>query len=622
MNGIELLCFLAASAVAVMALLYQRRRVRLARPVCGAALVAGLAAAATFPGAYEPIPAGAIPAQSRQRGYVSSKTCRSCHPSEHRSWHGTYHRTMTQVVVPETVLADFEGSQFEYRGRMFHFQRHDDTFWVVTTNLSTDAVESRRRVVMSTGSHHYQIYWAQGEDYTEPLEVPIYWSIALARWVPKPLTVLQPPDSPDTMGHWNSHCIKCHSTGGVPGYDPQYEVLSSEVGEFGISCEACHGPGEEHVRRYQNPWNRYRRRLNSEPDTTIVNPARCSKVASTLVCGRCHIDGKEHDRLEFLTQGFPFLPGDGDLATSFELTDFDNPSPGKEEHVASLFWADGTCRTGGDELNAHLRSPCFQRGELTCLSCHSMHESDPDDQLAAGMRGNQACLQCHKEYATDVSTHTHHAADSPGSLCYNCHMPHTSYALSTAMRSHRIGSPNVAVSAQHGRPNACNLCHVDRSLDWAAKHLTSWYDTPTVALNDEQRRVSAVLLWMLKGDALQRAIAAWHLGWEPAREASGDRWQARFLAQLLQDPYAQVRLIASGSLRRMPGFDNFEYDFLSDRRLQREAAGRAVDHWRPLSSVTDERRDALLLDEHGRVDPELLKRLLDERDDSPISIPE
>ena len=27
--------------------------------------------------------------------YVSSDTCRSCHPQEYDSWHGSYHRTMT-----------------------------------------------------------------------------------------------------------------------------------------------------------------------------------------------------------------------------------------------------------------------------------------------------------------------------------------------------------------------------------------------------------------------------------------------------------------------------------------------------------------------------------------------
>ena len=27
--------------------------------------------------------------------YIGSASCRSCHPAEHASWHGSFHRTMT-----------------------------------------------------------------------------------------------------------------------------------------------------------------------------------------------------------------------------------------------------------------------------------------------------------------------------------------------------------------------------------------------------------------------------------------------------------------------------------------------------------------------------------------------
>ncbi|GIT04746.1 MAG: hypothetical protein CM1200mP29_01570 [Verrucomicrobiota bacterium] len=72
-----------------------------------------------------------------------------------------------------------------------------------------------------------------------------------------------------------------------------------------------------------------------------------------------------------------------------------------------------------------------------------MHKSDPDDQLARGMRGNQACLQCHDEMAE------HHRAHPTrrrlvGSNCTNCHMPHTSYGLLKAIRGHTIETPKVA----------------------------------------------------------------------------------------------------------------------------------------------------------------------------------
>src|SRR5215470_12242079 len=41
--------------------------------------------------------------------YVSSRTCRACHPSQYASWHRSYHRTMTQVATPQSVSASFDG---------------------------------------------------------------------------------------------------------------------------------------------------------------------------------------------------------------------------------------------------------------------------------------------------------------------------------------------------------------------------------------------------------------------------------------------------------------------------------------------------------------------------------
>ncbi|MCR9291587.1 MAG: cytochrome c3 family protein [bacterium] len=618
MNVFELLCMLAVAVVAALLLLHRRRDRKLTRPLVSFAALVGLAAGATFPGGYEPVPTGTIPYQVRHSDYVTSKTCRNCHPDEHRSWHRTFHRTMAQVVTPETVVADFNNSQVDLGGVYYQFVRRGDTYWVDAK--SPGAPLTSMRVLMSTGSHHYQVYWVESPRHTEPFEVPLYWNIELARWVPKPETVIEPPGTPDSMGNWSYECIRCHSTGGVPGYDPQQQNLNARVAEFGISCEACHGPGRKHVEYYQNPWNRYRQRLHGQPDSTIVNPARLSKLGSTYVCGRCHSNFLERDFQDFMQNGFHFLPGDEDFSSSFLLSDFDNPI--SDEAVAHLFWKDGTCRTGGDELNGHVKSPCFQQGQLTCISCHSMHDSDPNDQLAAGMQGNQACLQCHDSLADDISAHTHHAVNSSGSLCYNCHMPHTSYALSTAMRSHRIDSPSVKVSAQTGRPNACNLCHVDRTLQWSAEHLSSWFGAEPVELSDEQQQVSANLLWLLKGNAIQRAIAAWHMGWEPARTASGDQWQAPFLAKLLQDPYAQVRLLSSQSLMQLPGFSDFEYDFLDDSRELMDATSRGLKQWQPVAGFSDAMRDALLLDAQGQVDWQRTQRLLDQRDDSPVSIRE
>jgi predicted CXXCH cytochrome family protein len=137
----------------------------------------------------------------------------------------------------------------------------------------------------------------------------------------------------------------------------------------------------------------------------------------------------------------------------------------------------------GRDYNGLIESACFQSGTLSCLSCHSMHESDPVDQLNTAAEGNEACLQCHETYRDRIEQHTHHPEDSAGSTCYNCHMPHTVYGLLKSIRSHYIDSPDAVESSRVGRPNACNLCHLDRSHEWTANYLSEWYGYPPAELS-------------------------------------------------------------------------------------------------------------------------------------------
>ncbi len=71
-----------------------------------------------------PVPEGAIPKVDRTGDYVSADTCKKCHPGAHASWHDTFHRTMTQVVSPETVAGDFDGRDYEVEGRGPRLQAH------------------------------------------------------------------------------------------------------------------------------------------------------------------------------------------------------------------------------------------------------------------------------------------------------------------------------------------------------------------------------------------------------------------------------------------------------------------------------------------------------------------
>jgi len=202
-------------------------------------------------------------------------------------------------------------------------------------------------------------------------------------------------------------------------------------------------------------------------------------------------------------------------------------------------------------------------------------------------------------------------------------MPYTSYGLLKAIRSHTISSPSVKESLTTGRPNACNLCHLDKSLGWTSDVLTKWYGQAPADLSDDDRTFAASLVWMLRGDAGQRALVAWAMGWQPAQQASGSDWIPVFLSTLFDDPYDAVRFIAYRSMRSLPGMSTFRGDFLASAPKRRQDIQAIADAWRGRRSGSAGRIDpALLFNTDGSVRLDVVNRLLQAQDRHPMRLNE
>ena len=503
------------------------------------------------------------------------------------------------------------------------------------------------RVVMTTGSHHMQNYWIRrpgdgagplGPDDGALIQVPWIWLIQEGRWVPNQDSFLGPPRASVEMPiRWNAMCSQCHSVATEPWASEGDLGFDTRTVELGIACEACHGPAEEHVRFYRSPVRRYLRYFRplqgqDAPDPTIVNPEKLEPHRSVETCAQCHSFGEWRDREEFRRTGVPFRAGDqlDRYLQVFRYTE--DPEDPRLLQILEAdplaldgrFWRDGTIRVAGREYNGFIEDAHFTGSELTCLSCHSMHEyAEADSQLAPDAAGNRSCLRCHGEFADEIPEHTRHPPGSSGSECMNCHMPRTTYGLFSAMRSHRIDNPSARAAVESGRPNACNLCHLDKTLEWTSQYLNEWYGQPLVELEQDERSVAAAALRILKGDAVQRTIVGWHMGWEAAQEASGSSWMAPYLVQLLTDSYSATRQVAYRSIVTLPGFQDFEYDYVAPRSEREAKVAQAVELWRRFWRGGTEGAEArLLIDEDARIDSDQWLRLLGERDQTPLEIVE
>ncbi len=94
------------------------------------------------------------------------------------------------------------------------------------------------------------------------------------------------------------------------------------------------------------------------------------------------------------------------------------------------------------------------------------------------------------------------------------------------------------------KPNACNLCHLDKTSTWAEAEMARLWRgvTPTV-----EAFVPASVMGVLMGDAAERVIWADAFGDPDAIKTSGDDWELPVLAMAERDPYSVIRFIARRS---------------------------------------------------------------------------
>jgi hypothetical protein len=571
-------------------------------------------------------------------GFTGSSSCTSCHEDQHKSWHASFHRTMTQKVDVDSFMELIGARKVKVAGVDYEFTREGNRCFVKFDDPIESAVETvKKELVLLTGSHHMTVCWYESPFGRTLAMLPIVYLRDQQRWIERNAAfVRQPGTSDHELGRWNQVCSRCHSTHPRGRLKTETEEWDTHVVDFGIACEACHGPGEFHIKYHKRTVG------VGKFDDKVVSPLDLGHKRQSDVCGHCHSvqrpDFAKYSQDKLMQEGMPFRPGD-DLEES-PLRVILRPSskfegtPGharaqQEPNLQNTFWPDGMVRVAGREYNAMVESPCFQNGEMSCLSCHTMHppkstdlDTWRDDQLKPGMRTNKACTQCHKEpkYNKKIAEHTHHLDTSQGSQCMNCHMPHSTYGLLKTVRNHHIESPALITMLQTGRPNGCALCHLDRNIGWVGDHLTEWYGQPPLQLSPFARGTASSLVNSLIGDAGIRAVYAASFAWEPAREASGSDWMAPYLLLGLTDEYDAIRLIAKRTLQTLPGYENVDIDEFAAAPERIAAVNRYLAEFKQAGRLRP--RPELLIDQNGRIDFEKASEMFNARDQTPIFLSE
>lgn len=201
------------------------------------------------------------------------------------------------------------------------------------------------------------------------------------------------------------------------------------------------------------------------------------------------------------------------------------------------------------EYSDALKGKCYS--ELTCIHCHDPHKPTGTQWSKSPEQDDVSCLKCHSNFnqPTARQQHTHHAPASSGDRCMNCHMPHINEGMQDVVRTHTIFSPTQADMIQQNQPNACNLCHLDKPIDWKLDQLKTWYgrtyDEQPIAKNYPKRGSAGGLRWLTQDHPATRLVAA------SAMARQGTKWAIPGILEMLDDEYVMNRHFSQLALEKL-----------------------------------------------------------------------
>jgi predicted CXXCH cytochrome family protein len=540
---------------------------------------------------------GAVPAQARARAldtgtysniepedYAGPARCAGCHAAQYKNWSQHPHRFMNAAATPEQVAGDFRDRRIRYLGGEGRFWQKDGHF-----HMSAERGRVRRefRIARTIGSRYFQYYVGVQTAGPEPAGDPRYHTehvlpfgywLTKGRWVP---TVHIREDRADDYDDpqlnpyedfyfrdYDTICARCHTTLPLGDWLIRAPAEAGQYTPYPFSLDLTGYLNRQRPGLLPRPAEQVStKELETLLEALVGNrpPARLLHLG--IVCEACHNGCQQHaaDPERVPPHFFPTSP--------LLYAQLPRDDPHGRTH-ANTNWICARCHTGprplfpggmstwnSAEYSDASRGSCYS--QLRCVDCHDPHRATGPVWPHPADHDDRLCLKCHDRYrdAAARRAHTRHAPGSAGDRCLNCHMPRVNEGLDTVVRTHTISSPTKAVLIEQNGPNACNLCHLDRPIDWTLGYLKEWYgrtyDDGEIRRNYPHRHEPVGHGWLRHPFRATRLVAAAAYGRAKAPAT------LPVLLDILDDQYLLNRQFGQLAVEAVCGraLDRWGYDF-------------------------------------------------------------
>ena len=407
--------------------------------------------------------------------YVGRDKCIDCHKDQYELFKGSHHDMAMDIATDETVLGDFNNTTFTNFGVTSKFYKKGDDFYVYTEG--TDGEMKEFKIDYTFGYYPLQQYLIKFPHNGYQC-LPLSWDCRPKEEGGQRWFHLY-PDEPirhDDILYWTSRtqtwnfmCAECHSTNLKKNYNLDSMTYNTTWTEIDVSCEACHGPGSEHVKWAEadelgEPTDQWKDMgmailladTNTFPwkiNDSTGNAERTVPLAhdkTIEMCARCHT------RRSQLTEEYTY---GGSILNTHDIQLLD--------HIHYFY--DGQILDEDYVYGSFVQSKMYMQG-VRCVDCHDPHSGE---RIA---EGDDLCLRCHSPEKFASRDHHFHDPKQEGARCIECHMVDRNYMVVDPRNDHSFRIPRPDLTEKIGVPNACNDCHDDKSTKWAVESFKKWWD--------------------------------------------------------------------------------------------------------------------------------------------------